>query len=139
KTEIKMDLHDQDHHYLKLKNKGKAKTYLPKLEYLELKPRTRRQGKCVGAALEFFHSSDNNSLLDTLKEPPAYNYISNDIWFQLANYIAPEDVQRYALICRQSANSINSCRFWLQLYRQYCKKSHKKEWVLQLPANLQYD
>ena len=106
---------------------------------MELKPRTRRQGKCVGAALEFFDSSDNNSSVDATKGPPAYNYISNDIWFHLANYIAPEDVQRYALICRQSANSINSCRFWLQLYRQYCKKSNRKEWVLQLPANLQYD
>lgn len=109
------------------------------MEYVELKPRTRRQGKCVGAALEFFESVDNHSSENCLKEPHSYTYISNDIWFHLANYIAPEDVQSYALICRQSANSINSCRFWLQLYRQYCVKSFGKKWVLQLPVSLQYD
>lgn len=108
---------------------------------MELKPRTRRQGKCVGAALEFYETNDISNTMDNQQQSEQYNYISNDIWFHLANYIAPEDVQRFALICSQSANSVNSNRFWLQIYRQYCQQTsvNKKKWILQLPENLQMD
>ncbi|KAM7345579.1 transmembrane protein fates-shifted [Cochliomyia hominivorax] len=136
-----MDLEDEDYHYSKLKIKGKNQTYIPKLEYLELKPRTRRQGKCVGAALEYCDFYETKSEMDNSNLTHSYNYISNDVWFHLANFIAPEDVQNYALICSQSANSVNSCRFWLQLYRRYCQQSSKntKKWILQLPEYLQMD
>ncbi|KAI8118171.1 hypothetical protein FF38_01727 [Lucilia cuprina] len=135
-----MDLEDEEYHYSKLKTKGKNQTYLPKLEILELKPRTRRQGKCVGAALELCDLIDHIPTMDN--EPDTQYFISNDIWFHLANYIAPEDVQRYSLICSQSANSVNSCRFWLQMYRRYCQQTtnkNSKKWNLQLPEHLQMD
>lgn len=75
----------------------------------------------------------------TIEQPELF--ISNDVWFHIANYIAPKDVQRYALICRQSANSVNSCTFWLQMYRRYCQQTsgRSKKWILQLPENLQFE
>lgn len=107
---------------------------------MELKPRTRRQGKCFGAALEYQDTANSQATMAEA-EPQSHTYISNDIWFHLANYIAPEDVQRFALICSQSANTVNSCRFWLQLYRRYCQHSTKnsRKWILQLPSNLQME
>ncbi|XP_013116237.1 uncharacterized protein LOC106093670 [Stomoxys calcitrans] len=60
-----------------------------------------------------------------------YNYISNDIWFHLTNYIAPKDVQTFAMICKQSADCVKSLHFWRQLYRKYCLTSSK------LPKHLQ--
>lgn len=76
--------------------------------------------------------------MELSQKPKEYNYISNDIWFHLANYIAPEDVKRYALICTQSAYSISSRRFWLYLYRQYLHHSKdKNKWILELPDHLQ--
>ncbi|XP_065368083.1 transmembrane protein 183 [Calliphora vicina] len=136
-----MNLEDEEYHYSKLKTKGKNQTYLPKLEFLELKPRTRRQGKCVGAALEYCDLFEYNVQMDKSEEHQAYTFISNDIWFHLANYIAPEDVQNYSLICSQSANSVNSCRFWLQMYRRHCQQTtgNSKKWILQLPEHLQME
>lgn len=91
--------------------------------------------------MEFYETNDISNTMDNQQQSEQYNYISNDIWFHLANYIAPEDVQRFALICSQSANSVNSNRFWLQIYRQYCQQTsvNKKKWILQLPENLQMD
>ncbi|XP_073848578.1 transmembrane protein fates-shifted [Musca autumnalis] len=130
-----MDL-DEEQLQSKLRTRGKCQTYLLRSDFLELKPRTRR-GKCLGAAvevLEYEMMCDN----DTSTTSNEYSYISNDIWFHLANYIPPEDVQRFALICSQSANCLKSRHFWMQLYRKYCQKSKdKSKWILQLPAHLQ--
>lgn len=135
-----MDLEDEEFLHSKLRTKGKSQNYLLKSEILELKPRTRRQGKCFGAALEYQECIESPITMEGSEQLP-YAFISNDIWFHLANYVAPEDVQRFSLICSQSANTVNSCRFWLQLYRRYCQDSSgsSKKWNLKLPSHLQVD
>lgn len=43
-----------------------------------------------------------------------------DLWFILARYICPEDVGKFAMLCRNSAAVLNSMSYWIQLYnRQY--------------------
>lgn len=116
-----------------------SETYLLRPNVLELKTRARRQGKCFGAAREVLEAEHLfRTKMEVEEQPHEYNYIHNDIWFHIANYIPPQDVKRYALICTQSACSIRSRRFWLNLYRQYCQHSKdKKKWILELPAHLQ--
>lgn len=92
----------------------------------------------MGAALEVLENGREFEMDISNVPTPEYSYISNDIWFHLANYIPPEDVQRFASICSQSANSVNSRHFWLHLYRCYCQQSRdKNKWILQLPSHLQ--
>uniref|UniRef100_A0A1A9ZVJ1 Transmembrane protein 183 n=1 Tax=Glossina pallidipes TaxID=7398 RepID=A0A1A9ZVJ1_GLOPL len=100
---------------------------------LNLKLR-KRQGKCVGPALEVI----NGFAKKEESKHKKYNYICYTVWLLLADYIAPEDVQTYALICRQSANSIAYCRYWKNLYASYCGQSrNSKIWILNLPERLQ--
>uniref|UniRef100_A0A1I8PL69 Uncharacterized protein n=1 Tax=Stomoxys calcitrans TaxID=35570 RepID=A0A1I8PL69_STOCA len=124
------DVVEEAHLLTQLRTRHKIQKYILRSDVLELKPRTRRQGKCVGAALEVvnYQMVANMVLPETPKE---YNYISNIIWFHLAHHIAPEDVQRFAMICIQSANCVKYASFWRHLYRKHCLRS------LQLPKHLQ--
>ncbi|XP_058976652.1 uncharacterized protein LOC131800395 isoform X1 [Musca domestica] len=127
-----MDL-DEEQLQWKLRTRGKCQTFLLQSDYLELKPRARR-GKCLGAAIEALEEV----MRDNESSTTEYSYIGNDIWFHLANYIAPEDVQRFAMICTQSAECLKSRHFWIQLYRKHCQKSKdRNKWILQLPSHLQ--
>jgi len=42
-----------------------------------------------------------------------------DFWFTLSNYIPPEDIGRFALICRMTAHIVSSLAFWRRLYTRY--------------------
>lgn len=42
-----------------------------------------------------------------------------DIWFLISEYIKPEDVGKFALICRASWSVTLSAKFWFGLYRRY--------------------
>lgn len=42
-----------------------------------------------------------------------------DLWYLIAMYIAPEDVGRFALICRKTNLVVNSVSFWIFLFRRY--------------------
>lgn len=42
-----------------------------------------------------------------------------DIWYLIAMHIAPEDVGRFALICRSSNQVVNTVPFWIALFRKY--------------------
>ncbi|XP_061388316.1 putative transmembrane protein 183BP [Musca vetustissima] len=111
----------------------KQKETILRSDFLELKPKKRR-GKCLGAAEEVLTEMMNDTVITT----PTYSYISNDIWFHLANHIPPEDVQRFALICKPSADCLKTRNFWMQLYQKYCQKSKdKSKWILDLPSDLQ--
>lgn len=46
-----------------------------------------------------------------------------DIWFLLSNYIKPEDVGRFAAICKSSNQVARSATFWLNMYKRYCKNT----------------
>lgn len=54
-----------------------------------------------------------------------------DIWFLLSEYIRPEDVCTFALICKTSFEVVCTARFWFGLYRRYYKN------VLNMPESLQ--
>lgn len=54
-----------------------------------------------------------------------------DIWFLLSEYIRPEDVGTFALICRTSFEVVCTARFWFGLYRRYYKS------VPNMPEHLQ--
>ncbi|XP_055902052.1 transmembrane protein 183 isoform X2 [Eupeodes corollae] len=61
-----------------------------------------------------------------------YNHIHDDVWFHIGDYIDPEDVGAFALICRQTAYVVSCAIFWKNLYRRFCKDSKT------LPANLRF-
>ncbi|KAG5881678.1 hypothetical protein JTB14_030898 [Gonioctena quinquepunctata] len=42
-----------------------------------------------------------------------------DIWFLLSEYIHPEDVGRFAGICRASFEVVCTAKFWFTMYRRY--------------------
>lgn len=42
-----------------------------------------------------------------------------DMWFILANYIKPEQIQTFSCICRGSYQVVNSTTFWTNLYKRY--------------------
>ncbi|KAI8037633.1 transmembrane protein 183 [Drosophila gunungcola] len=60
----------------------------------------------------------------------------HDIWFHISMHIDPEDVQTFALICKQTAGLVASRAFWRNLYRRYCSGA-TSGWNLDLPARLQ--
>ncbi|XP_055853438.1 transmembrane protein 183 isoform X2 [Episyrphus balteatus] len=63
-------------------------------------------------------------------ETVVFNHILDDVWFNIADHLNPEDVGTFALICRQSANVVACAIFWKKLYRRFCKDTKK------LPDNL---
>ncbi|XP_050070471.1 transmembrane protein 183 [Anopheles maculipalpis] len=65
--------------------------------------------------------------------PPVvtYNDYHIDLWFLVSEFIRPEDVCRFALICRKTAEVVQSGRFWTQLYRSYYDRS------IEMPARFQ--
>lgn len=58
---------------------------------------------------------------------------SIDIWYIISEHIKPEDVGRFALICRKTADICNTAKFWFHLYHKYYKKLDN------LPIRLQPD
>ncbi|XP_036331700.1 uncharacterized protein LOC118743245 isoform X2 [Rhagoletis pomonella] len=72
------------------------------------------------------------------KPPVVYSTISSDIWYHVADHIPPEYVQTFALICRQTADFVNTRRFWNTIYKKYCLKfDTDSSWILELPEHLQ--
>ncbi|XP_011190914.2 transmembrane protein 183 [Zeugodacus cucurbitae] len=121
-----------------IRTKGKCKTHLrPNDIFLELKLKDRT-GKCRGAGrveLEL-PSSMERSCND--KPPEVYNTVHGDIWYHISDHIPPEYVQTFALICRQTADLVNTQRFWKKIYKSYCLKSDANtNWILTLPEYLQ--
>lgn len=41
-----------------------------------------------------------------------------DVWFLVAKYIPPEDLGRFALICKDASRVLYSVRFWKQLFHR---------------------
>ena len=42
-----------------------------------------------------------------------------DIWFLIGTYIAPEDIGRFALICRTTNRVVNTPAFWISTFNRY--------------------
>ena len=56
-----------------------------------------------------------------------------DVWCLLAEYIRPEHVQKFALICKGARDAINMRTFWLRFYRRHISQAIK------LPERLRPD
>lgn len=57
---------------------------------------------------------------DTQKKKPVKNVnFPSEIWILLSDYIQPENVGRYARICRTTYNIVSSQGFWRRLYRRH--------------------
>ena len=41
-----------------------------------------------------------------------------DVWFLLSLHIEPENIGIFALLCRDSYHTTQSCLFWKNLYRR---------------------
>lgn len=46
-----------------------------------------------------------------------------DIWFLISDFIYPEDVHRFASICKSTYNVVNSAKFWFNLYKRFYKNT----------------
>lgn len=62
-----------------------------------------------------------------------YNFFPNDIWFLISEHLRPEDVLRFALICKQTYIITTTLKFWKNLYRRYYKAN------IELPMRLGWD
>lgn len=76
----------------------------------------------------FTHNNNNRrkkKCKEMEKEDPnhIYNDYHIDIWFLISEYIEPEDVGRFALICKKTDAVVSSAKFWYNLYRKYYSSS----------------
>lgn len=60
-----------------------------------------------------------------------YNIFPDEIWFMVSRHIQPEDVTRFALICKQTYNITTTFEFWKNLYRRFYRNE------VELPLRLQ--
>lgn len=58
-----------------------------------------------------------------------------DIWFVIAQHIHPDDVCRFALICKTTASVVATPGFWYSLYKRYYRNVHARL----VPVRLQPD
>ncbi|CAF2098412.1 unnamed protein product [Rotaria magnacalcarata] len=63
-------------------------------------------------------SSRNVSAIENTYHGRDYPF---DLWYLIAMYIAPEDIGRFALICRKTNQVINTIPFWISLFRKHNK------------------
>ncbi|XP_016988893.1 transmembrane protein 183 [Drosophila rhopaloa] len=105
----------------------------------------RTKGKCAIYARQsdvyvaVKHKPTLRSTAPTLAMAESNNNVvsmRHDIWFHISMHIDPEDVQSFALICKQTAGLVASRAFWRNLYRRYCNGA-TSGWNLNLPAHLQ--
>ena len=59
-----------------------------------------------------------NSCLKTLPQSVYGKDYPYDIWFRISTYIAPEDIGRFALICRTTNQVVNSAAFWISIFKK---------------------
>lgn len=60
-------------------------------------------------------SSNEERCTATGKEYPL------DVWFLISEYIQPEDVSRFAAICKASYSVVCTAKFWVNIYRRFYK------------------
>lgn len=72
------------------------------------------------------------NLGSNIQQENTYSDYVIDIWYLVSEHVLPEDVCRFALICRKTAEVVQSAKFWHHLYRKYCNV-----YVEDLPRRLQ--
>lgn len=56
-----------------------------------------------------------------------------DVWCRISEFVRPEDVGRFALICRKTSEVVQTAKFWKFLYRKYFDRN------VDLPRTLRID
>ncbi|XP_065074974.1 transmembrane protein 183 [Ochlerotatus camptorhynchus] len=79
------------------------------------------------------HVSPSKKSDVTMAEEVVYCDYVIDIWYLISEHVRPEDVGRFAVICRKTAEVVQSAKFWHHLYRQYYDRN------VDLPRRLQPD
>lgn len=77
--------------------------------------------------LKFKQSTDDASATDN----HTYNAYPNDIWYLISEHIQPEDVLKFALICKQTYAITTTMKFWKTLYKRHYNDQ------IELPVRLQ--
>lgn len=75
-------------------------------------------------------SKSSKNVCKSVKEPETGCTYPADVWYLLSLYIFPEDVCRFASICRYANIAINTLTFWRHLYHRYYHE------LAQLPVGL---
>ncbi|KAH8253629.1 hypothetical protein KR032_006325 [Drosophila birchii] len=94
--------------------------------YVAVKPKSTL--RATAPTLSMAESNSNSNVIN----------VRHDIWFHIAMHIDPEDVQAFALICKETARLVASRAFWRNLYRRHCTGA-TSGWNLDLPAQLQLE
>ncbi|XP_058443182.1 transmembrane protein 183 [Malaya genurostris] len=66
-------------------------------------------------------SSVKTSVEDGIHEAANISYVDYviDIWYLISEQIRPEDIWRFALICRKTYVVVQSAKFWQHIYKKY--------------------
>ncbi|XP_062549635.1 transmembrane protein 183-like isoform X2 [Armigeres subalbatus] len=78
-------------------------------------------------------NQNGKQLVPSVQEEGVYSDYTIDIWFIISEFVRPEDVGRFALICRKTAEVVQSDKFWHHIYRRHYDRT------VDLPRRLQPD
>lgn len=73
--------------------------------------------------------------LENPTEDHVFSTYPVDIWFLIAQHIAPEDVGRFSLICRTTLSICATPGFWFSLYKRHYRNVNERI----VPVRLQPD
>lgn len=69
----------------------------------------------------------------SMEDEHVYSTYPNDVWYLISEFIQPEDVLRFALICKQTYAITTTMKFWRTLYKRHYNGQ------VELPVRLQPD
>ncbi|GAB0095542.1 uncharacterized protein DMENIID0001_109370 [Sergentomyia squamirostris] len=81
----------------------------------------------------------NSSVLPHVIEEENFVDYCIDTWWLISEYIKPEDILRFALICRKTASVVRGVRFWNQLYKNHSFGSVSLPYHLQSSQIAKYE
>ncbi|XP_058829443.1 transmembrane protein 183 [Topomyia yanbarensis] len=95
----------------------------------ELDPLEDDAGQSLTRASPSDGTSDETTEIGNI---PYADYVI-DIWYLISEHVRPEDVCRFALICRKTYTVVQSAKFWQHIYQKHYDSS------VELPRRLQPD
>lgn len=79
------------------------------------------------------NKKSKKKLIERPNENHVYSDYHIDIWFLISEHISPENVGRFASICRKTDLVVSSPKFWFFMYKKYYNKD------IQLPVRFHPD
>lgn len=77
--------------------------------------------------------TNRNANDKAIQENHQYNNFPIDVWWLISEHIAPDDVNRFALICKATYSIASSINFWKCIYKRHYSLT------IRLPTRLQPD